>query len=345
MNSSQSCSSSAEAADRGIIRNGSPVDVLVAGLNVVDVLARLPEEIRRGEKYEIHDLVIQGGAPAGNAACVISSLGWRTGFVGYLGDNTLSAVSRAEFVRHGVVEDFFLYDPSACPAVAIVEVDPKNGERTVFYSVANYHHLTAADIPSNAIREARLMLVDGYETEAALNMLKVASEAGCRSVVDVEAGEPAVLRHIVSLATDAILPLATGRQLTRRAHPSDVLNELRQWTRGQVIVTDGERGSWATTGDEIVHQPAFCVHSVDTTGCGDAYHGGYASALLDGFPLHLRMEFAAWVASRVALHLGGRSGLPTQESICAKDWTSLSKELRGCLEATSRWKFQQGAVR
>ena len=226
-----------------------------------------------------------------------------------------------------------------------MEIDPKNGERTVFYSVANYHHLTAADIPSDAIREARLMLVDGYETEAALSMLKVASEAGCRSVVDVEGGEPAVLRHIISLATDAILPLATGRQLTGRTHPSDVLNELRQWTDGQVVVTDGVRGSWAATDDGIFHQLAFRVNPVDTTGCGDAYHGAYASALLDGFTLPLRMEFAAWVASRVALHLGGRSGLPTQESICAKDWTALSKELRGRLEATSRWKFQRGALR
>jgi hypothetical protein len=63
--------------------------------------------------------------------------------------------------------------------------------------------------------------------------------------------------------------------------------------------------------------------------------------LLDDFPLHLRMEFAAWVASRVALHLGGRSGLPTRESIYAEDWAALSTDLRGRLETTSRWKFQE----
>lgn len=319
-----------------------PVEVLVAGLNVVDVLTRLPDEVRRGEKHEIRDLLIQGGAPAGNAACVLASLGWRTGFIGYLGDNTLSAIARAEFVQHGVVEDYFLHDSIACPAVAVVEIDPENGERTVFYSVANYHHLEAKDIPADAVRRARLILVDGYETDAALTMLQTAAELGCRSVVDVEAGEPDTLHQIISFATDAILPLATAQQLTGRDGPAEVLGALCDWTRGQVIVTDGERGSWAAAEDGILHQPAICVAAVDTTGCGDAYHGAYASALLDGFPLRLRMEFAAWVASRVALQLGGRSKLPTLDSIRSDEGSSMSKDLRQCIETAARWTSQEG---
>lgn len=313
------------------------VDVLVAGLDVVDILARLPDQIRRGEKHEIQDLTVQGGAPAGNAACVIASLGWRTGFIGRLGDNTLSTIARAEFSRHGVVEDFFIDDPSASPAVAIVEIDPHSGERTVFYSLANYHHLRASDVPPEAVQKSRLILVDGYETDAALAMLKTSAGTACRSVVDVEAGEPAVLREIISLATDAILPISAARLLTGRRDPADVLSELRHWTAGQVIVTDGERGSWAATGSEVLHQPAICISPVDTTGCGDAFHGAYASALLDGLPLCLRMEFAAWVASQVALHMGGRSGLPTRASIRATNGSTLSPVLWHQLQTNVRW--------
>ena len=56
-------------------------DVLVTGLNIVDILVRLPEKVQSGEKHEVRDLLIQGGAPAGNAACLLASLGWRTGFI------------------------------------------------------------------------------------------------------------------------------------------------------------------------------------------------------------------------------------------------------------------------
>jgi sulfofructose kinase len=316
-----------------------PVDVLVAGLSVVDVLVRLPNRVGRGDKHEIRDLIIQGGAPAGNAACVLASLGWRTGFIGRLGANTLSTIARAEFTRHGVAEDFFIDDPLASPAVAVVEIDPNCGERTVFYSLSNYHHLEAVDIPFGEVRKARLILVDGYETDAALTMLEAASGSACRSVVDVEAGEPATLRRIISLATDAILPLKAGQRLAGRQDPVAVLACLCEWTAAQVIVTDGERGSWGATPNGVLHQPAIRVDTVDTTGCGDAYHGAYASALLDEFPLSLRMQFAAWVASQVAQHVGGRSGLPTRDSIRADSSGSISPELRRCLDAAPRWRY------
>jgi sulfofructose kinase len=318
------------------------VDVLVAGLNVVDVLARLPDQVQRGSKHEISELCVQGGAPAGNAACAIASLGWRTGYVGYFGENTLSAIARAEFAQYGVVPDFFISDPAACPAVAIVEIDPRSGERTVFYSLANYHHLEPGDVPRQAVRQARLILVDGYESEAALAMLEAAQGTSCRSVVDVEAGDPATLGRIIALATDAILPLAAGQLLTGQTDPVDVVRELSRWTAGQIIVTDGARGSWAHTAAGVLHQPAFQVPAVDTTGCGDAFHGAYASALLDGFPLPLRMEFAAWFASRVALHVGARAGLPTLEAIRRDDIAELSTELHFLLRSAPRWTSAKG---
>ena len=43
-------------------------DVIVCGLNVVDVLFIAPPEVRKDSKHEIKHLTIQGGAPAGNAA-------------------------------------------------------------------------------------------------------------------------------------------------------------------------------------------------------------------------------------------------------------------------------------
>ena len=309
-----------------------PVAVLGAGMHVVDILARLPEQVRTGDKHQIRDLVIQGGGPVSNAVCVTAALGWPTGFLGRLGDNTLSTIARAEFTRYGVIEDFFIHDPLACPGVSIVQIDPQTAERTCFYSLNNYGHLQAADIPADVVRQTRVILVDGYETDTALWMLQAAAGSPCRSIADVETGDPAILCRIISMATDPILPLAAAQKLTGLSDPADVLDALVKWTAGQIIVTDGDRGSWAATPTGVHHQPAFRVAVVDTTGCGDAYHGAYAAALLDNLTLPLRMEFAAWIAAQVATHLGARGDLPTRASIRAADLSALSPPLRQHLQ-------------
>jgi sugar/nucleoside kinase (ribokinase family) len=308
-------------------------EVLVTGLNIVDILVRLPEQRQQGEKHEVHDLLIQGGAPAGNAASLLASLGWRTGFIARMGNNTLSAIARSEFVRHGIIEDYFIPDPSAVPGVALVEIDPATGERTVFYTLNGYHSLKRADIPISAVKSARLILVDGYETEAALAMLEAAQGTACRSVLDVEAGETAKLRQLIELGTDVILPLGAAKRLSGESDASAALKKLSSWTPGQLLATDGDKGSWALTSEGVLHQPAFKVNVVDTTGCGDSYHAAYASALMDELPLKLRMEFASWVAAQVALTLGGRSNLPTRDSIRRADLSVLSPELRQHLQS------------
>ena len=144
---------------------------------------------------------------------------------------------------------------------------------------------------------------------------------------------PKTLRRLIELGTHIILPLAAAQRLSGKLQVAEALRELSAWTEGQVIATDGVNGSWAHTREGIHHQPAFKVDALDTTGCGDAYHGAYASALLDELPLNLRMEFASWIAAQVALSLGGRSNLPTRESLKRENLSVLSSELRRHVES------------
>ena len=309
----------------------APLDALAVGINVVDVLVQLPDHFMPGEKQPARDLVVQGGGPAATAACVLGALGWRTGFVTRLGDNALSTISRAEFKRYGVVDDFFITDPDASPVAAVVHVDLQTGERTIFYMAKQYHLLKAADIPLDAVRRAKLVLVDGYERDAAPTVLEVVRESGGRSVLDIEAGDPGAALRLLELSTDCILPLSEAHALTGEENAERALRCLAKKTTAQLIVTDGVHGSWALTVDGVLYQPAFAVAAVDTTGCGDAFHGAYGAGILGGLPLRGRMELAAWVAAQVALGLGGRNHLPTRDVLRHTDWSVFSSELRAGL--------------
>lgn len=310
-------------------------DVVVLGMNVVDVLTEVPGVVTPDAKHEVEKILVQGGGPASTASCQIASLGWRTAFVGRHGRNTISAISEAEFARCGVLTDLFLRDDlNAQPAVAIVEVHRARQQRTVFFSTSGCPKLRPEEIPAEAIRRSRAILVDGYEIAASRAAVLTAKEAGIRSVLDIEAGPPDALFELLALGTDAILPLAAARELTGADSPADALYGLARRTDAQLLVTDGTKGSWALDAESgvIHHQPAFPVKVIDTTGCGDCYHAAYLSALLCDWPLALRMEFASWVAGYVAEALGGRTHLPTKAALRRRDQSMLSPALRERLE-------------
>jgi len=54
---------------------------------------------------------------------------------------------------------------------------------------------------------------------------------------------------------------------------------------------------------------------VDTTGCGDSYHGAFLFGLLKGLDLEQAAALASAVAALNSQALGGRRGLPTLEQV------------------------------
>jgi sulfofructose kinase len=74
------------------------------------------------------------------------------------------------------------------------------------------------------------------------------------------------------------------------------------------VITDGTHGSdvWTPDGGHF-HQPAFTAEPlVDTTGCGDVYHGAFLHGWLCGWPLERCAAYASRLAARNAEGLGGR---------------------------------------
>ena len=82
-------------------------------------------------------------------------------------------------------------------------------------------------------------------------------------------------------------------------------------------MADGAAGVWfrdAISAD-CRHQPSFEVPVVDTTGCGDVFHGAYAVALARGLDAAERVRFAAAAGAICATGRGGRGRLPTEHDI------------------------------
>tara|TARA_R110002049_G_scaffold307668_1_gene508833 strand:+ start:9431 stop:10330 length:900 start_codon:yes stop_codon:yes gene_type:complete len=290
-------------------------DVLVSGMMVVDILAEIPQKIHKGAKQEVSKIMVQGGAPAGNGACFMAKWGLKTKFVGYKDNNTLSLIANEEFKKCDVDTSLLIQKDGFQSAIAIVEIDAENGDRTVFYSTNNYCPLSESDIQEDWVKNCKLLFVDGYDIQGNLELLKLAKKHNIPSVLDIEAGDANLLKEMITLGAHIILPLEGAQLLSGLQNAEECLKKLQVLTDGQLVITDGANGSWALENDNIVNQPAFLTKVVDTTGCGDAYHAAYAIALLEGKNLKNRMKFASAYASIIATHFGGRSYFPSKKEV------------------------------
>ena len=286
-------------------------EVICSGLNVVDLLAQVPGEVPVGQKTVCEQILLQGGAPAGNAACGLAALGHRVSFLGYMSDHPLAQIAKMELMRHGVSDELLVNHPGAVPAIAIVQIDDQ-GERTVLYSMNNYQPFNPKDLDESLMCQANLVLVDGYDIPINTHLLVLAKKHDLPSVLDLEGTDKAAMTEMMILASHAILPLVSAQFLSNRVDVGDCLRALSRLTCAQLVITDGSRGAFAWEDNQVLHQPAFAVNVVDTTGCGDAFHAGYASALLQGMALKNRLTYASFFAAQVARHFGGRTYFPNR---------------------------------
>jgi ribokinase len=106
----------------------------------------------------------------------------------------------------------------------------------------------------------------------------------------------------------------TITSLFPRLHLEEGIKELAFKGFKSVILTAGKDGSYSFDRNQkkIIHQPAFPVKPVDTTGAGDCFSAIYLSALADGYCMDSAMKFASAGAAISILSIGARSGLPTK---------------------------------
>jgi ribokinase len=102
---------------------------------------------------------------------------------------------------------------------------------------------------------------------------------------------------------------------TGKKSPADALKPLAAYGAEAVTITSGKQGSVSRSANEMFYHPAFDVEVVDTTGCGDVFHGGYIFGLLRGWSLQQRVRFASACAALKARCMGGRTAIPVLEQV------------------------------
>ena len=159
------------------------------------------------------------------------------------------------------------------------------------------------------LRSARLLHINGRHESVCRAAVLTAQAQGVEISFDGGAGRfRESIRDLVMASHLRIVSRDFAEKCTGLTDLPAMAARLLQSPARLVVITEGTLGShvWTPDGDSF-HQPAFAASpTVDTTGCGDVYHGAFLHGWLSGWEPRRCAQYAAQLAARNAEGLGGR---------------------------------------
>ncbi|MDR1613605.1 MAG: PfkB family carbohydrate kinase [Planctomycetota bacterium] len=295
-------------------------DIVGLGVATVDDFIVVPEYPERNSKHPVVGTARQGGGLTATALVAAARLGCRTAQLIGLGQNELSRFLRQSLAREGIA---LFENPDARdaePFHSVIISEASTGERSILWDDRKTTPPRIGAAERQLLLSAGCLFVDHVFAHAIIDAVKEAKNAGVPVVGDFERSNDASL-PLMDLTDHIILPLAYAVSLTGADGPDQAVRALmRTPGRSLACVTDSERGSWYAFADDLPgkvrRQYAFRARKVvDTTGCGDVFHGAYAAGLVKGLPPGERVRRASAAAALKAEKQGAQSGAPTLEEL------------------------------
>ncbi len=292
-------------------------DVIGIGSTVYDTLMMLDGFPREDTKMQCAQTAIQGGGPCATALVAAARLGMSAAYMGQVGDDPFGRFMEAEFRKYGVSTGHMKFVPDVISFHAVVLVNRLNRSRTCVWSRGTVPPLSAGDVDEDAVREAKLLHLDGHMLGAAVHAARLARESGvkvCHDAGGIYPGIESLLPYV-----DLLIPseeFALG--VTRENEAEKAAEKLHAAYRPEIIViTQGERGGLLYDGKTLRRYPAFSVDAIDTNGAGDVFHGAFAAAWLRGFGFDASALYASAASAIKCRRFGARAGIPADAEVRA----------------------------
>jgi sugar/nucleoside kinase (ribokinase family) len=315
----------------------NPIDVLVLGNAIVDVIARTDvdflqtQDLRKGGMQLIDETraeslyaamgpatIVSGGSGA-NTAVGVAALGGRAAFVGKVRDDELGRLFAHDLRAVGVDFDVAAAADGAATARSFILVTP-DGERTMNTYLGACQALGPNDVDSATVQAAKTVYLEGYlwdppaAKEAFRKAVGLAHEAG-NAVALTLSDAFCVDRYrdeFLGLMRDGSLDILFAnihelKSLYQTADETAALTALREEADILGVVTRSAEGALVVTRGETRAVPAFPVNRVvDTTGAGDLFAAGFLAGLTGGLGHADCARLGGIAAAEVIQHIGAR---------------------------------------
>ena len=304
--------------DFGIeIPAGKAFDAVALGLNAVDHLIVVPNFPEFNTKIPFISHTRAPGGQCATAMVTLARLGMRARYIGKVGSDDAGRLQIASIESEGVECSGVAVVEGAETQTAFIIIDQISGERTILWDRDERLTITADEVDRDAVTSGRVLHLDGHDVAASIAAAGYAREAGVPTVLDIDNAYPGyenLLPHIdFIICSSTFTERVTGESELRTG-----LRKLAEVSRSPfVAATTGRDGALAYFREQYIHSPAFEIECRDTTGAGDAFHGGFIYGLLAGFGVEETLRFSNAVAALNCRSVGARTALPTLDEVHA----------------------------
>lgn len=282
-------------------------DVCVVGsanLDLVATTVRLPHpgETVLGSHYAEH-----AGGKGLNQAVAAARAGARITFCGAVGDDD-AARQLGDVITTDQIDETWLQHLVGVPTGRALIGVSAEGENSIIVVAGANADLAPAHV-ADAATSATVLLA---QLEVPLATVQAAFTAGrAAGAITILNPAPATELPAELLALcDVVIP---------NEHEVELLGGVDALFRlgaKAVVVTLGSRGAkLCTPGVEDVVVAAFRVDAIDTTAAGDAFCGGFATALASGASYVSAMRFGAATGALATTRAGAVPSLPSRAEI------------------------------
>jgi len=284
------------------------MDVVGVGINATDTIIRLPHFPALDSKVEIISSEMMPGGQVASAMVACRRWGLRVRYVGKIGEDAAAQLQVEEMEDAGV-EARWITAPGCESQSSYILVDESSGERTVLWKRDSRIALRPGDLKREWIWDARILLLDGHDTEASATAARWAKQEKLEVVGDFDNRYPGV--EAVLEFTD--FPITSKDFPERLTGERDLLKSLpaifRHFKFRLIAATLGRLGVLAWDGARFLLCPGFRVDAVDTTGAGDIFHGAFVYGLAHKKPAEEILEFACAAAALNCMAAGARGNI------------------------------------
>lgn len=296
---------------------GKAFDAVALGLNAVDHLIVVPHYPEFNSKIELLSHNVGPGGQCATAMVTLARLGLRTRYIGKAGTDDEGRLLIRALESEGVDFSGLAVIEGADTQTAFIIIDETSGERTIIWHRDERLLIAADEVDREAVTSGRVLHLDGHNVEASIAAARYAQAAGIPTVLDIDniyEGVEALLPLIDFLISSSTFP----GKITHESDLSAALRKLSEMTGSLfVAATLGASGVLAYFKGQYIHSPAFAVDCRDTTGAGDAFHGGFIYGLLAGFSIEKTLAFANAVAALKCRSVGAQTALPSLDEVNA----------------------------
>ena len=256
------------------------------------------------------------GGNALNAAIGIVRLGGRASVCGPMGDarETSSRYIFDKLGHEGIDTKHLVHMPGLVTPISAVMIDP-SGERTIvtFRDPELWKvRLPAAD---TLLEDCDAILTESRCAEFCTDLCAEARRRGIPVVVDVDRAM-SLREGLLTASSHLVFSSEPLQETAGIADDGEALKKIAKLTPSFLAGTRGPQGTiWLDEHGALRQTPAFPVHTVDTLGAGDVFHGAFALAITENQDIPSALRFASAAAALKCTRFGGAFAAPQRAEV------------------------------